>query len=154
IVSIEAGSIRVDYQTRTVVRDGRPLKLTPKDFELSALFLRNIGRVLPRGYLLDSVWGPRAATIVSRTLDTHIARLRRGVGLTRENGWRLTAVYARGYRLDRLHGASGSLFAVDASSYRAVAEAPQAAQSKAVPDTTVRAWPSALRPTASRREQI
>jgi DNA-binding response OmpR family regulator len=100
---IEAGALRIDCGTRTVWRDGCPLEVTAKDFELSALFLRNIGRLLSRGYLLDTVWGPNA-TGLSRTLDTHICRLRKKLGLTPEHGWRLMPVYTRGYRLDQLPG--------------------------------------------------
>jgi two-component system, OmpR family, response regulator RegX3 len=102
-IAIEAGALRIDCATRTVWRDGRPLAVTAKDFELSVLFLRNIGRLLSRGYLLDTVWGPNAGGL-SRTLDTHISRLRKKLGLTPEYGWRLMPVYTRGYRLDQLSG--------------------------------------------------
>lgn len=100
-LAIEVGALRIDCGTRTVWRDGRRLEVTAKDFELSVLFLRNIGRLLSRGYLLDAVWGPNAIGL-SRTLDTHISRLRKKLGLTPEHGWRLMPVYTRGYRLDRL----------------------------------------------------
>jgi two-component system response regulator RegX3 len=102
-VVIEAGGLRLDCETRTVWRDGRPLELTAKDFELSVLFLRNIGKLLSRGYLMDSVWGPDGHAL-SRTLDTHISRVRKKLGLTPEHGWRLMSLYSRGYRLDHLPG--------------------------------------------------
>ena len=101
--AIEAGGLRVDCGTRSVWRDGCPVEMTAKDFELSVLFLRNIGRLLSRGYLLDTVWGPHAYGL-SRTLDTHVSRLRKKLKLTPEHGWRLLPVYTRGYRLDRLRG--------------------------------------------------
>jgi len=100
-IAIEAGALRLDCANRTVWRDGRLLEVTAKDFELSALFLRNIGRLLSRSYLLDSVWGPNAHRL-SRTLDTHVSGLRKKLGLTPEHGWRLMPVYSRGYRLDKL----------------------------------------------------
>ena len=99
--AIEAGGLRVDCGTRSVWRDGCPVEMTAKDFELSVLFLRNIGRLLSRGYLLDTVWGPHPHGL-SRTLDTHVSRLRKKLRLTPEHGWRLLPVYTRGYRLDRL----------------------------------------------------
>jgi len=99
--AIEAGSLRVDWATRTVWREGRPLNVTAKDFELAAIFLRNIGRLLSRGYLLDSVWGPNTH-VLSRTLDTHVSRLRKKLGLVPEHGWRLMPVYTRGYRLEHI----------------------------------------------------
>ena len=101
--AIEAGALRLDCETRSVWRDGCPVEMTAKDFELSVLFLRNIGRLLSRGYLLDTVWGPRAHGL-SRTLDTHVSRLRKKLWLTPEHHWRLMPVYKRGYRLDRLPG--------------------------------------------------
>jgi len=104
--AIEAGGLRVDCGTRRVWRDGCPVEMTAKDFELSVLFLGNIGRLLSRGYLLDTVWGPHAYGLsrLSRTLDTHVSRLRKKLRLTPEHGWRLLPVYTRGYRLDQLPG--------------------------------------------------
>src|SRR5262245_37509160 len=98
---IEIGPYRIDYPSRLLLRDGRRINLTPKDFELAVLFLRNVGRVLSRGHILDSVWGLRAV-IASRTLDTHVSRLRKKLDLVPQHGWRLAAVYSRGYRLDQL----------------------------------------------------
>ena len=48
----------------------------------------------------EAVWG-KVETLASRTLDTHVSRMRKRVGLTAENGWELRAVYGVGYRLDR-----------------------------------------------------
>jgi two-component system response regulator RegX3 len=95
---IELGALRLDCQTRTAWRDGRPIPMTAKDFDLSVLFLVNVGRLLSRGELREAVWGRRAA-VSSRTLDTHICRIRDKLGLTPSSGWRLTAVYRHGYRL-------------------------------------------------------
>jgi two-component system response regulator RegX3 len=100
---LEVGVYRVDTQTRTVTRSERAVDLTAKDFDLSVLFLRNIGRLLSRGHIRESVWGPNAV-VTSRTLDTHVSRIRNKLGLTPENGWRLAAVYRYGYRLEQLDG--------------------------------------------------
>ena len=70
---IDLGSLRVDCQTRTARLDDQPVHLTAKDFDLSLLFLQNIGRLLSRGRIREVVWGPKAA-ISSRTLDTHVCR--------------------------------------------------------------------------------
>jgi two-component system, OmpR family, response regulator RegX3 len=101
---VELEAYRIDCQNRVVLRDGRPVEMTAKDFELSVLFLRNVGRLLSRGYVMDSVWGTKAL-ISSRTLDTHVSRLRKKLGWTPEWGWRLAAAYGRGYRLDQLRAA-------------------------------------------------
>ncbi len=98
---LKLDAYHVDCQTRTVMRLGRPVDLTTKDFDLFVEFLRNVGRLLSRGYLCQRVWG-RSAANTSRTLDTHISRVRRKLELTPENGWRLAAVYRHGYRLSRL----------------------------------------------------
>jgi DNA-binding response OmpR family regulator len=98
---IELGGLRLDCQTRTASRDDRPIHMTAKDFDLSVLILSNIGRLLSRQHIHDTVWGP--GTMSSpRTLDTHICRVRRKLGLTPANGWQLTAVYRHGYLLQQI----------------------------------------------------
>ena len=101
---------RVDALSRTLMREGHPVDLTDKDFDLSVLFLRNVGRLLSRGYLCERVWG-RREVITSRTLDTHVSRIRRKLGFMPENGWRLTAKYGYGYRLQQT-GAAPSISSV------------------------------------------
>jgi DNA-binding response OmpR family regulator len=77
------------------------LPITAKDFDVAVLPLRNVGKLLSRRYLLETVWGTKAARF-SRSLDTHVSRVRRTLKLTPEHGWRLTPVYGYGYRLDEL----------------------------------------------------
>ena len=98
---IELGALRIDCQTRTAWRDGLPIHLTAKDFDLSVLFLLNVGLLLSRGELRETVRG-RAAAVSSRTLDTHTSRIRDKLGLTPFNGWRLASVYGHGYRLQEV----------------------------------------------------
>ena len=97
----EVGRFRVDSPMRSIMRDNQPLKLTAKDFDLAALLLRNIGRLLSRGYLLETIWGANTVPF-SRSLDTHVSRVRSKLKLTPEHGWRLVAIYGYGYRLDQL----------------------------------------------------
>lgn len=82
---------------------GRPVELTHKEFELALLFFRNLGRPLSRATILEAVWS-RDAAIPSRTVDTHVSRVRSKLGLEPENGFRLAPVYSYGYRLERLPG--------------------------------------------------
>jgi two-component system response regulator RegX3 len=98
---IELDAFRVDLGMRTILRNNTPLRLTAKDFDLSALFLRNVGRLLSRGHIRETVWNANHP-MSSRTLDTHVSRVRNKLGLVREHGWRLVAVYGYGYRLERL----------------------------------------------------
>jgi DNA-binding response OmpR family regulator len=60
-----------------------------------------VGRLLSRAHLLSEVWGVRSE-LSTRTVDTHMSKLRRKLGLSAELGWRLRAVYQHGYRLERL----------------------------------------------------
>jgi DNA-binding response OmpR family regulator len=94
----------IDGLSRTLLRDGQPVYLTDKDFDLSVLFLRNVGQLLSRRHISERVWG-RSAEIPSRTLDTHVCRVRRKLGFMPENGWHLTAKYGYGYRLQQLGAA-------------------------------------------------
>jgi DNA-binding response OmpR family regulator len=70
------GEVEVDVSARTVRRQGERIELTPKEFDLLIALLRRQGRVTSRNELLRAVWG-YSASVVSRTVDTHVAELRR-----------------------------------------------------------------------------
>jgi len=97
----EAGEFRIDPLGRTLQRSGEVVELTQKEFEMAALLFRNVGRLLSRSYLLDTIWGI-SAEISTRTVDTHASQLRSKLGLYPDSGWRLSAVYQHGYRLERM----------------------------------------------------
>ena len=105
LVGVEPFS--VDLEKRTIVLDNEVLDLTTKDFDVAVLFLRNIGRMLRRDQLRQSVWGPEAVS--SRTLDTHVSRIRKKLKLSCEHGWHLAAVYGHGYILERVEMHSHSV---------------------------------------------
>jgi DNA-binding response OmpR family regulator len=98
--AFEVHGLHVDGERRTVVKAGVQLELTAKDFDLAVLFLRNVGRLLSRRQIQEAVWATNAVT--SRTIDTHVSRLRSKLGLVPKNGWQLKAVYANGYRLEKV----------------------------------------------------
>jgi DNA-binding response OmpR family regulator len=98
---VEHGDLRVDLENATVLRGGVPLELTDREARLAVTLFGNLGRLLSRDYLLESVWG-LVPGIPTRTLDTHISRLRQKLGLTPDLGWQLKAVYQHGYRLEKL----------------------------------------------------
>lgn len=100
---IEIGAFVLDPAGRTLLRDGAAVELTQKEFEMAALLFRNVGRLLSRAYILDTVWGIDA-DVGTRTVDTHASQLRSKLGLYPESGWRLSAVYQHGYRLEQLSG--------------------------------------------------
>ena len=91
--------------SRTVKLNGENIEVTRKEFELTLFFFRNAGRVLSRGYILETVWG-RSAEVNTRTVDTHISRLRRKLAIGAENGWKLTSIYQHGYRLEKCENSS------------------------------------------------
>jgi two-component system, OmpR family, response regulator RegX3 len=73
--TLAAGPVRMDIERHVVTVDGAAVQLPLKEFELLELLLRNAGRVLTRGQLIDRVWG---ADYVgdTKTLDVHVKRLR------------------------------------------------------------------------------
>lgn len=91
----------LDTGSRSVQREGEPVELTQKEYELALFLFRNHGRLLSRSHILQSVWGHQA-DITTRTVDTHISRLRTKLGLNPESGWQLNSIYNHGYRLERL----------------------------------------------------
>lgn len=56
---VDIQNISVHFDTRTVKKNGEPVKLTPTEFALVALFVRNAGKVLTHNYILQQVWGPK-----------------------------------------------------------------------------------------------
>ena len=101
------GDVEVREGSRTVLRAGEPVELTPKEFDLLLVLLRARGDVVSRHELLRRVWGYRA-DIATRTLDTHVAELRRK--LEREAGTprHILTVRKVGYRLAHLAGSAGT----------------------------------------------
>jgi two-component system, OmpR family, phosphate regulon response regulator PhoB len=95
---LTVGGLTLDRATHQVTVSGRPLTLTPKEFDLLRALLEARGRVLSREFLLDRVWGyARAGEIESRTVDVHVRRLRAKLGA---EGERILTVKNVGYRLD------------------------------------------------------
>ena len=91
------------FETRPgrLLMNGAALDLTHKEFALALLLFRNLGRPLSRAYIHEAVW-LRDTAVPSRTMDTHISRVRNKLQLKPENGYRLAPVYSYGYRLEKL----------------------------------------------------
>ncbi|MFU2071508.1 response regulator transcription factor [Bordetella hinzii] len=95
----DVGPYHVDPARRVIELHGESVTLAPKEYELALLFLRNIGRLLSRDLLAETVWN-REIPPTSRTLDTHLSNVRQKLQLRPQNGLRLTSSYALGYRLE------------------------------------------------------
>lgn len=103
---LSIGTYRLNVNSRTIDHAGERVDLTHKEFDLALYLFRNPGRLLSRGQILEAVWGT-TAELNTRTVDTHISRIRNKLGLVPENGWKLSAVYQHGYRLERLDQTAG-----------------------------------------------
>ena len=79
--------------------DGRTVDLKYREYELAFFLFRHLGQLVTRQQLHDAVWGTRL-NAASRSLDTHISRLRSKLDLRPANGFLLSATYALGYRLE------------------------------------------------------
>lgn len=77
------------------------INVTQKEFELALLFFRNLGRPLSRATIQEAIWS-QEPNLASRTMDTHVSRVRNKLRLRPENGFRLAPVYGYGYQLEQL----------------------------------------------------
>jgi DNA-binding response OmpR family regulator len=97
--TIAFGNILLDPAARTVHRDGRPVSLTPKAFELLMALVHSEGRVLSRQDLLKNVWGHRAA-VLTRTVDSHVSELRQKLERNPADPDHIHTVWKVGYRFE------------------------------------------------------
>ena len=97
--TLAAGPVRMDVDRHIVTVDGAPVQLPLKEFELLKLLMRNAGRVLTRGQLIDRVWG---ADYVgdTKTLDVHVKRLRGKVEADPAAPKHLVTVRGLGYKFE------------------------------------------------------
>jgi DNA-binding response OmpR family regulator len=98
---MEIGPYQINLTKRTIISFGESVSLTDKDFDLAVFMFQNIGRLLSRDYLLERVWGI-SSNINTRTVDTHVSRLRRKLNIKPENGFRVKTIYQHGYRLEKV----------------------------------------------------
>ena len=93
------GRYQFDAPTRSLHLDGAVLELTELEYALGLFMFQNCGRLLSRDHLREMVWG-QTHDVTSRTIDTHISRLRSKLKLIPEYGYNISAVYGTGYRLE------------------------------------------------------
>lgn len=97
--TLSAGPVRMDVERHTVAVGGHSVSLPLKEFELLELLLRNTGRVLTRGQLIDRVWGSDYVGD-TKTLDVHIKRLRAKVEPDPSNPQHILTVRGLGYKFE------------------------------------------------------
>ena len=98
---IEYGSYELDRDTRTLHWRGEPVSLTQKEFDLAWHLFTRVGEITERTDIMKTVWDTNA-DLKTRTVDIHISRLRKKLGLNGEDGLRLTGIYNHGYRLEKI----------------------------------------------------
>jgi two-component system response regulator RegX3 len=96
---LEAGPVRMDVERHVVSVDGETVALPLKEFDLLEFLMRNAGRVLTRGQLIDRVWGSDYVGD-TKTLDVHVKRLRAKVEPDPANPKFLLTVRGLGYKLE------------------------------------------------------
>ncbi|MFM9900596.1 MAG: response regulator transcription factor [Polaromonas sp.] len=104
---LRMGVYEADMQRHTLSIDNQPVVMTQKEFDLSVYILQNPGKLLSRDHLLNKVWGINA-DVDTRTVDTHISRLRKKLFFDGSKGWKLVPIYGYGYRFDRVDVATST----------------------------------------------
>ncbi len=97
--TLEAGPVRMDVERHVVTVRGEATSMPLKEFELLELLLRNTGRVLTRGQLIDRVWGSDYVGD-TKTLDVHIKRLRAKVEANPGSPVHILTVRGLGYKFE------------------------------------------------------
>ena len=93
-IQLQLFDIEINTASRSVSRAGAEVELTPKEYELLLLFVRNKNRALYREMIYENVWGGEYNS-TGRTVDLHVQRLKKKLGLEDH----IQAVYKIGYRL-------------------------------------------------------
>ena len=96
--SLRLGNVEINPSSRCVRRDGEIVDLAPKEFDLLLELVRREGAVVSRMELMKKVWG-HSSVVVSRTVDTHIAELRRKLEKDSANPELIITVRKAGYRV-------------------------------------------------------
>jgi two-component system alkaline phosphatase synthesis response regulator PhoP len=91
------GDVKIDFEKFVAVRKGRPLDLTPREFDILRLLIQCRGEVVTRDRLLDEVWGYEAYPS-TRTIDSHILNLRQKLEDDPANPRHILTIYGEGYK--------------------------------------------------------
>ncbi|MDE2853671.1 MAG: response regulator transcription factor [Chloroflexota bacterium] len=97
---LTAGDLRLDFTARRAFRSEEEIKLSNKEFDLLALFMRNKNAVLSRDFILTNVWGQDYFPMDKRTVDVHIRWLREKIEVKPSSPERISTVRGIGYRFE------------------------------------------------------
>jgi DNA-binding response OmpR family regulator len=97
IVSFTFGKIRLDFEKYHATKDGQPIDLSPREFEILKLFITSEGNIVTREDFLHKVWGYDTVP-ATRTVDNHIAKLRQKIEDDPDNPVHIITVHRMGYK--------------------------------------------------------
>ena len=101
----QVGVYEINQSAHQIRFRGEVVDLTHKEFELACYMFQNPGKLLSRVHLLEKLWGLNAS-VDTRTIDTHVSRIRRKLQIVPENGWEIIPIYGFGYRIEKLEPTS------------------------------------------------
>ncbi|TXI20951.1 MAG: response regulator transcription factor [Nitrosomonas sp.] len=100
VTNLQFGSYEIDHENQAIIIAGKQVELTQKEFALTCYLFQNQNKLLSRVHLLEKIWG-LAAEIDTRTVDTHISRIRHKLSFSSQNEWDVSTIYGYGYRLQQ-----------------------------------------------------
>lgn len=95
------GDYRFNESLRIATFQDSPIQLTDREYALALVLFQNCGRLLSRDHLRERVWG-QIHDVPSRTIDTHVSRLRNKLGMGDGSSFQIAAIYGVGYRLEQV----------------------------------------------------
>lgn len=99
---LDVAPYSLSLNNKTVTLEGETISLTNREFDLALFFFRNAGKMVSRSHLLEAIWGIENKAVSTRTVDTHVSRLRKKLRLGEDHGWVLSAIYQHGYRMEQV----------------------------------------------------
>jgi two-component system alkaline phosphatase synthesis response regulator PhoP len=92
------GKISLDFQRYEAMKEGRTLELTPLEFRMLKLLIEKKGRVISRDKFLDYIWGEENVSVSFRTIDSHIANIRKKIEADPSNPRHILSLRSVGYK--------------------------------------------------------
>jgi DNA-binding response OmpR family regulator len=98
---LQIGLYEINQASHQIRFRGEEVELTNREFGLACYMFQNPGKLLSRTHLLEKLWGLNA-NVDTRTIDTHVSRIRRKLRIMPANGWEIIPVYGFGYRIEKV----------------------------------------------------
>lgn len=102
---LQIGPYEINQTSHQIRLRGEEVELTNREFGLACYMFQNPGKLLSRAHLLEKLWGLNA-NVDTRTIDTHVSRIRRKLQIMPTNGWEIIPVYGFGYRIEKVNAAA------------------------------------------------